>query len=83
MNKQQLASFIVDRLEAERASIAVQWNRPEGTHTRHFYIDDLLPEKVAHAIYTSFPRDAEGFFDRDSFREKKRHSRTCRIAPQF
>ncbi|CAJ0709310.1 2OG-Fe(II) oxygenase [Ralstonia mannitolilytica] len=72
MNKQDLIRNIISRLDNEAENIKYQWSHPEGTHTRHFYVDDLLPTAIAEEIYNSFPRDADGFFNRDSFREKKR-----------
>lgn len=72
MDQQQIAEHITERLERDRESIVTQWTNPEGSHTRHFSIDDLLPEDVARSIYAAFPRNAEGFFDRASFREKKK-----------
>lgn len=63
---------ILSRLNEERGNIASQWASPNGTHTRHFYVDDLLPVEVAQSIFDAFPRDADGFFNRQSFREKKR-----------
>ncbi|AQV95287.1 2OG-Fe(II) oxygenase [Cupriavidus necator] len=72
MTKEQLIALMLSRLEKEQESIVSQWANPEGTHTRHFYVDDLLPREIAHSIYDAFPRDADGFFNRESFREKKR-----------
>ena len=45
---------------------------------RHIYstlfLDNLLPKSDVDEIYAAFPSDGYGFFDRDSFREKKRTS---------
>ncbi|UZE13981.1 hypothetical protein [Pseudomonas sp. B21-053] len=54
------------------ADIQQQWNNPEGTHTRHFVVDGLLMAEMAQNIYDAFPRNADAFFDRQSFREKKK-----------
>ena len=72
MEVAEIAAFIVARLDSLSADIQEQWNNPKGTHTRHFVVDNLLPLETAHAIYAAFPRNAEGFFDRASFREKKK-----------
>lgn len=72
MDKDQLARHIVDRLARDRKELAARWQNPEGTHTRHLWVDDLLPDDVAHEIRAAFPAHAEGFFNRDTFREKKR-----------
>ena len=37
-------------------------------------MDELLPQKDVEEIYNAFPRNGEGFFDRESFREKKKSS---------
>ena len=77
MNEDRKARFIeilVDRIRDERDSIARQWHAPTGTSTRHFHVDDLLPKPDVEAIYCAFPGTGDGFFDRESFREKKRTS---------
>lgn len=72
MEVAEIAALIVAKLDSLSADIRHQWNNPEGTHTRHFVVDELLPSSLAMDIYSSFPRNAEGFFDRASFREKKK-----------
>ncbi|EED36891.1 conserved hypothetical protein [Luminiphilus syltensis NOR5-1B] len=63
---------LVNRLTECSASISQQWNNPEGTTTRHFVLDDVLTKDDVNAIYNAFPKNGDGFFDRQSFREKKR-----------
>jgi len=65
---------VLRRLEAAQDEILSQWGDPQGTNTRHFVVDNLLPDTDAEAIYAAFPRNGNGFFDRASFREKKRTS---------
>jgi Rps23 Pro-64 3,4-dihydroxylase Tpa1-like proline 4-hydroxylase len=65
---------IIQRLDAASEQIIAQWKNPEDTLTRHFYLDELLPQSDVEEIYAAFPRNGEGFFDRESFREKKRTS---------
>ena len=65
---------ILLRLDAASEQIIAQWKNPEDTLTRHFYLDELLPRSDVEEIYAAFPRNGEGFFDRESFREKKRTS---------
>lgn len=72
MDTTKIASLIVERLNSASSDIQQQWNNPEGTHTRHFVVDNLLTNEMAQAVYDAFPRNAEGFFDRQSFREKKK-----------
>lgn len=68
------ANLIVTKLMDCKESIRRQWLNPEGTATRHFVVDNLLPEEICREIFLSFPRDADGFFSLNSFREKKRTS---------
>jgi len=73
-NQENLTKLILEKIEFSAKSIRHQWINPQGTKTRHFLIDDLLPPSVCQNIYDAFPRDGNGFFNRDSFREKKRTS---------
>lgn len=72
--RQELVRLILNRLEACSCSIRDQWSNPQGTRTRHFFVDELLPNKLCTEIFHAFPRDGNGFFDRDTFREKKKTS---------
>lgn len=65
---------ILRRLSESQHEIRAQWLNPVGTSTRHFFLDNLLTKKDVEEVYAAFPRNGEGFFDRDSFREKKRTS---------
>lgn len=65
---------ILQRLDDASEQIIAEWKNPEDTLTRHFYLDELLPQSDVEKIYAAFPRNGEGFFDRESFREKKRTS---------
>jgi len=74
MDRNKITNLILDRLGSEREQIEKQWKHPEGTTTRHFVVENLLPAEIAEAAYEAFPRDGNGFFNRDTFREKKRTS---------
>jgi len=74
LDQHQIVAQILERLHRDREAIAAAWNTPVGTETRHFYIDNLLPQLVVDTAYAAFPRDGSGFFSRESFREKKRTS---------
>ena len=65
---------ILRRLNEASDDAVDQWNNPTDTATRHFILDNLLPREGVEEIYAAFPKNAEGFFDRESFREKKRTS---------
>jgi Rps23 Pro-64 3,4-dihydroxylase Tpa1-like proline 4-hydroxylase len=74
MNRNEIKRLILAKLDSARDDVRKQWNSPTGTRTRHFFVDDLLPADLAAAIYAAFPRDGDGFFNRETFREKKRTS---------
>ncbi|MGK0180582.1 MAG: Rps23 Pro-64 3,4-dihydroxylase Tpa1-like proline 4-hydroxylase [Nitrospinales bacterium] len=71
MSAERLEKLILDKLKSNLEGIKVQWNSKVGTSTRHFLLDDLLPNDVALDIYQAFPEDGEQFRKRKSFREKK------------
>lgn len=74
MDRSGFIDLIQSRLEHDKESITDQWSNPVGTRTRYFIIDGLLPEGICKEIYRAFPKDGRGFFNRESFREKKRTS---------
>lgn len=73
-NKNEYVDLLLNKLIASGDSIRSQWLHPQGTSTRHFYIDDLLPVDLCESVYSAFPKDGNGFFNRESFREKKKTS---------
>lgn len=73
-NQETLTALILQKLSPLQDTLRLQWLNPQGTKTRHFVVDGLLPDEICAAIFQAFPRDAQGFFSRNSFREKKRTS---------
>jgi Rps23 Pro-64 3,4-dihydroxylase Tpa1-like proline 4-hydroxylase len=73
-NKDYLVNLLEHKLKERDESIRQQWLNPQSTTTRHFVVDELLPAEIAKNIYEAFPRSGNGFFDKESFREKKRTS---------
>jgi Rps23 Pro-64 3,4-dihydroxylase Tpa1-like proline 4-hydroxylase len=73
-SKDELVNLIFSKLTNNKTSLTEQWQNPEGTKTPHFFIDDLLPIALCEQIYSSFPKNADGFYSLDSFKEKKRTS---------
>jgi len=73
-NKVCIVNLLKSKLIENKEVIQDQWRHPQGTTTRHFVVDNLLPEEWCKKIYEAFPRDGSGFFNKESFREKKRTS---------
>lgn len=73
-NQENLTLILLEKIHASTYLIQSQWMNPVGTKTRHFVIDDLLDLTVCENIYKAFPKDGDGFYNRESFREKKRTS---------
>ncbi|WP_081963297.1 2OG-Fe(II) oxygenase [Pseudomonas sp. ML96] len=75
MERQEfLVTAVLAKLEENRVAIQQQWANPQGTETRHFFVDGLLGSDLCSEIYEAFPKDGNGFFNRESFREKKKTS---------
>jgi Rps23 Pro-64 3,4-dihydroxylase Tpa1-like proline 4-hydroxylase len=72
--QEKITLFLLKRIAASAEEINAQWSSPTGTTTRHFFLDNLLDPLTCKAIYAAFPKDGDGFFNRDSFREKKKTS---------
>jgi Rps23 Pro-64 3,4-dihydroxylase Tpa1-like proline 4-hydroxylase len=74
---QDLSKYVAllgNRLASSADDIRKQWQRPEGTRTRHFVVDDILPPELCMAAYNAFPKDADGFAKLNSFKERKKIS---------
>jgi Rps23 Pro-64 3,4-dihydroxylase Tpa1-like proline 4-hydroxylase len=74
---QDLSKYVTllgNRLASSADEIRKQWQRPEGTRTRHFVVDDILPPELCMAAYNAFPKDADGFAKLNSFKERKKIS---------
>jgi Rps23 Pro-64 3,4-dihydroxylase Tpa1-like proline 4-hydroxylase len=74
MKREEITELAIARLNGCREAIVDAWNHPIGTETRHFYVDDFLPVEIAREAYAAFPKSADGFHSRETFREKKRTS---------
>jgi Rps23 Pro-64 3,4-dihydroxylase Tpa1-like proline 4-hydroxylase len=73
-SKLRLIDLIETKLISSEQSIITQWQSPVATSTRHFYVDDLLPADICSKIYDAFPVSGDSFYDRKSFRERKKTS---------
>lgn len=74
LNQENFTQHLLKRITESASSIKEQWGNPVGTETRHFILDDLFEQNTCLNIYNAFPKDGNGFFNRESFREKKRTS---------
>lgn len=73
-NQENFTQQLLERLRDSAQSIKTQWANPVDTKTRYFVVDDLLEPQICQNIYDAFPKDGDGFYNRDTFREKKRTS---------
>ncbi len=67
----EFTQLILDKLEQNKDLIQSQWSNPKNTNTRHFIIDNFLPDSLCLKMYEAFPNKGEGFVKKKSFREKK------------
>jgi Rps23 Pro-64 3,4-dihydroxylase Tpa1-like proline 4-hydroxylase len=72
MKATEIQKNLLHSLKLRRKNILSQWNNPIGTDTRHFFVDNLLPEGFVNEVFEAFPMDGRGFIQQRSFREKKR-----------
>ena len=74
IDKEKITELIYKKILSRKDDYANSWNKPINTNIKHLVIDDILPEKISHEIYKSFPHNLEGFYKRASFRERKKTS---------
>lgn len=77
--KNDLVDLIEKRIFEKTQEIQEQWLTPKNTTTKHFFLDDLLPQEICEEIYDAFPRDAKGFVSKSSFREQKKTAKNLKI----
>lgn len=70
--KDFFVKLILESFKKNQNNLKDQWNEPQGTLTRHFWVDDLLPSEVVFEIYDAFPKDSSSWIQKDSFRERKK-----------
>ena len=73
-NQEKLTIQLLNKITESEKDIKAQWSNPIGTSTRHFVVDNVFDSQTCKNIYNAFPRDGNGFFNSESFREKKRTS---------
>ncbi len=78
-----LADKISAKLQAETSSLRQNWVQPAGTNTRYFVVDLLLPEDVCEQIYKDFPTSSPLWFQRNSFRERKKTFAKMKDSPSL
>lgn len=68
MNRTDIANHIIDKLHDAREQLQQQW--ADSGSVSHFYIDDVLPETLAHKIRAAYP-EGHTMRTRRSLRELK------------
>jgi Rps23 Pro-64 3,4-dihydroxylase Tpa1-like proline 4-hydroxylase len=82
--KNELVEIILRRLDEEWGELKSRFHSLHGdVQVRHFYVDNLLPDVIAKAIYDAFPKDRQAFRRFDSFRERKSTSKDMDRFPQI
>lgn len=64
-----LAGAITARIDTVSDALSKQWHSAQPV--RHFVVDDLLPDPMAHAIHAAVP-ETGGLLRRSSLRERKK-----------
>lgn len=72
--REELAQLAIGRFSGARDQLTEMFNNPAGTRTRHFVLDDFLPDSTTNQIYQAFPRNTEGLLSLNSFRQRKKVS---------
>jgi Rps23 Pro-64 3,4-dihydroxylase Tpa1-like proline 4-hydroxylase len=69
MTRSQLSSAITQTLAAHHGHLQAYWK--QSGPVRHFYLDDLLPQDIAHSLFEALP-DATSLMLRNTVKERKR-----------
>ncbi|MGL2964777.1 2OG-Fe(II) oxygenase [Flavobacterium sp. RSB2_4_14] len=69
MNRIDLANLIFEKLNTHKESLKVQFQNSDSS-IGYFFVDDLLPEEIAHKITQAFPQPNEMVLKK-SIREDK------------
>ena len=68
-SRTSIASLIVEHLEREKGRLALQFEESKSK-IGYFILDEILPQKLAHAIFDSFP-NLEESIQKKNLREHK------------
>ena len=71
---EEISSLIYNKISSKKDILIKEWNNPKETNTKHLILDNLLPDNLCIDIYNSFPKDLSSFYERNSFRERKKTS---------
>src|ERR1700733_2870770 len=72
--KEILTQLLYSKLNQYRTILTQSWQNPTHTRSHHFIPANLLRVDVCTNIYNALPKAADGFYNLNSFREKKRTS---------
>ena len=70
MKASEIQEKLLHSLKLSENDILSQWNNPIGTDTRHFFVDNLLPDDFVNEVFEALPMDGMGFIQQYSFRGK-------------
>ena len=71
-NKKKLIELIGNKLNDNRNKLTEEWKSNNGEIAKHFIIDNLLPQSLCLNINDAFPDNNDFFYQRNSFRERKK-----------
>jgi len=69
MTRQDISAAIAQKLTDNQDALKAYWQ--QSAPVRHFFLDELLPEEVAHQLYESLPAVSQLML-RDPVKERKR-----------
>ena len=70
MKATEIQKNLLHSLKLRRKNILSQWNNPIGTDTRHFFVDNLLPDDFVNEVFDAFPNKEWDLFSNIPIGEK-------------
>ncbi len=69
---EHFSNLIADRLQQQSKRIRAEWSALPTDRARHFVVDNLLPDDLAHEVAEKFPTHGDFWRQLNSFRERKK-----------
>lgn len=54
LDKERLVELLVNKVSASKESLQEQWNNGNASVTRHFVIDNFIPDELCHLVYEDY-----------------------------